>query len=337
MGRFIMFAVAAIVGTGVVMAQRAAPDKPEQPSLEDLQNLRQGPSLEDLRRLQQRGLLEWMQEDTRLRNAQTLVANENALRLEKAAFLGVSTSPVPAALREQLRLPGGFGLLVDHVEKGSPAEAAGVKQYDVLHKLDDQILINAQQMAALIRSHKAGDEIKLSVIHQGQPAVLPVKLAEKEVRPLEETNPWMIPPKFFQETEQDIPLGDFMKNMWVPAAKEPADKRIEFALPNTPTTRPFDGLEQYINRALSDGQVNVEITIRSGEPATLTLKDKLGQTILQVPLVGEDHLKMLPPEIRRSLNKLIAPEGHEGGGVQKRQDKSGAPRADERKTIPGGI
>src|SRR5262249_19606926 len=56
-------------------------------------------------------------------------------KMEKAPFLGISASPLPAVLREQLKLPRGIGMVVDHVDANSPAEAAGVKQYDFLYKL----------------------------------------------------------------------------------------------------------------------------------------------------------------------------------------------------------
>ena len=61
---------------------------------------------------------------------------------EKAAFLGVATSPVNPALRAQLNLEKGMGLMVDEVEKGSPAEAAGIKQFDVIQLLGDQMIVD---------------------------------------------------------------------------------------------------------------------------------------------------------------------------------------------------
>jgi hypothetical protein len=114
--------------------------------------------------------------------------------MEKAAYLGVRGSPIPAALRAQLNLQKGLGLVVDYVEPGSPAEAAGIKKYDVLQKLDDQILIDSYQLAILIRSYKSGDEIKLTLLQQGQPKVVSAKLVEKEVEVLDENNPWGMPP-----------------------------------------------------------------------------------------------------------------------------------------------
>ena len=107
-------------------------------------------------------------------------------RMEKAAFLGVATSPAPVIVREQLNLPRGVGLVVDFVEKDSPAEAAGIKVNDVLQKLDDQLLINGQQLAVLVRTKKPGDTVKLTVIHAAKAQEVPVKLVEKEVAALED-------------------------------------------------------------------------------------------------------------------------------------------------------
>ncbi len=79
------------------------------------------------------------------------------LRSEKGAFLGISTSPVTPPLRDQLHLTQGMGLMVDYVRKGSPADAAGLQIHDVLQKLDDQVLVNPQQLAVLVRAKKPGD------------------------------------------------------------------------------------------------------------------------------------------------------------------------------------
>jgi hypothetical protein len=47
------------------------------------------------------------------------------IRTEKGAYLGVSTTPAPQVLRQQLSLPRGVGLVVDSVAPKSPAEQAG--------------------------------------------------------------------------------------------------------------------------------------------------------------------------------------------------------------------
>ena len=122
------------------------------------------------------------------------------VKTEKAAFLGVSGSPLTPALREQLKLPTGVGMVIDFVESNSPAESAGLKQYDILHKLDNQLLINAHQLAVLVRMHKPGEEVSLTVIHQGQTKQIKAALIEKEVTALDDRNPWGVPPGPWENT-----------------------------------------------------------------------------------------------------------------------------------------
>jgi hypothetical protein len=116
---------------------------------------------------------------------------------EKAAFLGVSGSPVTPPLREQLKLPRGVGMVIDFVEPKSPADEAGLKQFDVLHKLDDQLVVNAHQLAVLVRMHKPGEEVSVTLIHQGETKQVKVKLAEREVLALDDQSPWGVPPNPF--------------------------------------------------------------------------------------------------------------------------------------------
>ncbi len=96
-----------------------------------------------------------------------------------SAFLGISTSEAPAVLRHQLKLkPEGAGLVVDSVVPGSPAAKAGIQPYDVLQKVDDQIVFNAAQLTALVHSMKAGDQVKLRVIREGEVQTLAATLGK---------------------------------------------------------------------------------------------------------------------------------------------------------------
>lgn len=96
-------------------------------------------------------------------------------------YLGVSVSSPPAALTEQLKLPAGLYLIVDQVEDGSPAVAAGLRPFDVLEKLDDQLLINSEQLTVLIRNHAVGDEVELTLLREGQPIKVQAKLGERKL------------------------------------------------------------------------------------------------------------------------------------------------------------
>ena len=102
-------------------------------------------------------------------------------KMEKVIYLGAVTSSAPAAMREQLKLSPGVGLVVDRVEPDSAAEKSGLKQHDVIEKLDDQMLINPEQLATLLRSKKAGDEVTLAIVRQGERQSIKARLEEKEV------------------------------------------------------------------------------------------------------------------------------------------------------------
>lgn len=105
-------------------------------------------------------------------------------KTQKGAWLGLSASPPPAALRRQLKLPDGTGLVIDFVQPKSPAEEAGLKQYDLLVKLNDQLLINAEQLAVLVRTFKPDEQVRVTFFREGERQTQPVKLVERDLPPL---------------------------------------------------------------------------------------------------------------------------------------------------------
>jgi len=101
--------------------------------------------------------------------------------VEKVTFFGVSASTLSKGMSEQLNLPGGIHLSVDQVLPDSPAEQAGLTLYDILLELDDQILVNSDQLKALVRMKSPNDRVQLKILRKGKPMTLEVKLAESEV------------------------------------------------------------------------------------------------------------------------------------------------------------
>ncbi len=99
---------------------------------------------------------------------------------EKVTFLGVSTSTLTEGMSEQLNLPRGVHLSIDQVSPQSPAEQAGLKLYDVLLRMEDQILVNSAQLKALIRMKNPGDQVNFEILRKGKPTSLTVTLSEME-------------------------------------------------------------------------------------------------------------------------------------------------------------
>ena len=115
--------------------------------------------------------------------SQTGRAGENGL-----PFLGVATRPLSAVESRELNLPAGVGLRVEEVVAGSPA-ASDLVFGDVLHKLDDQILVNPQQLAVLVRLRDPGETVNLRVFGETGPQELAVKLGERPLIELARTAP----------------------------------------------------------------------------------------------------------------------------------------------------
>lgn len=107
-------------------------------------------------------------------------AAKSAAPKEKVTYLGVIVTHVDDTVRAQLKLTAGAGVAIQQVMRDSPAEKAGLKPHDILEKLDDQLLFNAEQLTALVRSHQAGDKVTLEVIRQGKPEGIEVALGEQE-------------------------------------------------------------------------------------------------------------------------------------------------------------
>ena len=94
------------------------------------------------------------------------------------AYLGVHASRLDRGLSHQLGLPQGVHLQVEGVVPGSPAEQAGIMQYDVLVQFDDQILINPEQLKSLVRMRNPGERVVLSVMRNATPLTLTAELVE---------------------------------------------------------------------------------------------------------------------------------------------------------------
>ncbi len=100
---------------------------------------------------------------------------------KREPLLGVVTGPVAEQLRAQLGIPEGFGLAVEAVAEGGPADRGGVKQFDILRKFDDQLLCTSEQLSALVKAAGSGKDVALTVIRGGKEQVVKVSIGDREV------------------------------------------------------------------------------------------------------------------------------------------------------------
>lgn len=107
-------------------------------------------------------------------------AMRRTLEQPDGTYLGIGVEAPDETLRAQLSLPPGAGLVINFVDENGPAKSA-VQLHDVLQKLDDQLLINGEQLVALVRMHKPGDTVSLTLLRRAKPVTVEVELGRRKV------------------------------------------------------------------------------------------------------------------------------------------------------------
>jgi len=92
--------------------------------------------------------------------------------------LGITIQGVNQALADSFGLGKPMGALVSSVEKGSPAEKAGVEPGDVIVKLDGNEVADSSDLPARVAEIKPGATAKLEVIRKGVTKQLEVTVGE---------------------------------------------------------------------------------------------------------------------------------------------------------------
>ena len=214
----------------------------------------------------------------------------DATKREKGSYLGVSATPPPRVLRKQLGLKPGMGLVVDFVVPDSPASKAGLRQYDLLQKLDDQLIVNSQQLAVLVRSHKPDDEVRLEIIRDGKVMVLSAKLAEHELEPLAE------------DTESDEDAPHFPRVIPEPRIR-PLTPGERFTLPpgwGGPRGRAGGSF----STTWLEENKSYTLTIDGEGHKTFIVKDRDGKVLEQGPVDTNEQREKLSPGTREKLHQL---------------------------------
>jgi len=100
-------------------------------------------------------------------------------------FLGVGLLPVNEQLAQHLGLPVAEGAVIEGVVPGSPADRAGLRQGDVVRKLEGAEVKTPDDVVKPIRSKQVGDRVKLEYWREGKLHSVTVRLAEMPAAPAE--------------------------------------------------------------------------------------------------------------------------------------------------------
>lgn len=204
-------------------------------------------------------------------------------RLATPYYIGLAAVPVPPAVRAHVDLPSGAGLMVEHVFEGSPAEKAGVRQYDLLLQADENELRELQDLVAVVDAH-GGEEatpLKLVVIRRGERSELEITPAKRP-----EGDP--------QATLEALPRGNNLQER------------------HAGPLRFFGGLmPEGFNAEQVPGGVSISITRQNDGPPRITVKR--GEETWEV--VGDDpeSLAALPEDLRPMVERMLETPQRGGG------------------------
>jgi S1-C subfamily serine protease len=93
-------------------------------------------------------------------------------------WLGVSLQPITPELAEALGLRNTKGAVVARVQPGSPAEAAGLKQNDVIVEFESTPVDDYHHLQRLAAEADVGKTVKLEIVRDKQSRSVQLKVAE---------------------------------------------------------------------------------------------------------------------------------------------------------------
>ncbi len=216
-------------------------------------------------------------------------------------WIGLNCLPAQDALRAQLELPEGTGLVVELVVPDSPAAEAGIERFDVIVKADGKPLEGLQDLIDAVDAAKE-KELKLELRRGGKSVevtVKPAKRPESDLPALPRERPMEPPYDWIQRY-----FGGFVR----PGEGEDVPWRFRYWGPGgilPPDAKPRPPLP---------GNMSVTITRSGDEPAKIVVKrgDEKWE-------ITEDQLDKLPEDVRPHV------EGMLGRFALRRADKPAGP------------
>ena len=118
---------------------------------------------------------------------------------QPSSYLGIVATTTPPALASHLSdtLNDDCGVMVDEVTPGSPADEIGLKQYDVILRLNDHEIQSPEDMAMFLRDSSPGSPVLATYVEGGKIRTSKTTLAKA---PREHNKPWQSPLPFLAET-----------------------------------------------------------------------------------------------------------------------------------------
>jgi serine protease Do len=113
--------------------------------------------------------------DTAVSVADQLIQNGEAVH----PYLGVYLSDLTQETASRFGNPGDSGALIEEVEPGSPAAAAGIQRGDIVTAAGSEEVRSSGDLLSALRNYMPGDTVRLTVLRNGEKSTLQANLAER--------------------------------------------------------------------------------------------------------------------------------------------------------------
>jgi serine protease Do/serine protease DegQ len=99
----------------------------------------------------------------------------------KRGRLGVQAQDLTPQLASAFNIDLAYGAIVTQVERGSPAEMAGLKVGDVIIRANGRVIRSSRDIHNLVGMMRVGQKVQLEIVRQGRSGVISATIRQKEV------------------------------------------------------------------------------------------------------------------------------------------------------------
>lgn len=226
-------------------------------------------------------------------------------------WLGLVLVPVDPALRTHLDLPDDRGMIVQMVIPGSPAEDAGLKQYDVVTEAGGKLIAKLTDLKSVVDKSQ-GEELELAIVRSGKKqeiAVQPGKTTDDKLQVLLHAGAGTSPvgdnialPGLEDVVRQHEDVVEMLRKQAELFQKQAEALEKQPLGKGTPLKMRFFGPGVILDKGSDIKEVptdlSITITKHGNEPATIAVKQ--GEKSWKVT---EETLDQLPEEIRPHVRR----------------------------------
>ena len=111
--------------------------------------------------------------------ARKVILDLKEFGISQRGFLGVSIKTMDDETAHKLGFDRPYGVYLEEVNKGGAAEAAGLKNKDVITKINNYEVNSSPELQEKVGEYRPGDELKITYIRDGKEEVARVTLKNK--------------------------------------------------------------------------------------------------------------------------------------------------------------